>query len=228
MFGSTAKRPAVVRSQFPHLCRIGGAPRTDDRSWPRPRGDHHARANALNRHIARRRCDHGPGDETQFVSNRCVMLRAAELVGLLGAVGRSDRARRRPRQASPRGLPHGALTVGRHREDAALPLDEHIAHVGGGAGHERDAPVASARRPRAQRLAQHARLAEASACEEQPPAPLARGLQLLGAGVACPIVAGSGVEAREFIADLGEAREFRFSALWRLLRSQRRGVALRR
>ena len=57
---------------------------------------------------------------------------------------------------------------------------------------------------------------------------LARGLELLGAGVACPVVAGGRVEAREFVADLGEAREFRFSALWRLLRSQRRGVALRR
>ena len=142
------------------------------------------------------------------------MLRAAELVGLLGAVGRSDRARRRPRQASPRGLPHGALSVGRHREDAALPLDEHIAHVGGGAGHERDAPVAARRRPCAQRLGEHARLSEAAPREEQPPAPLARGLELLGARAACPIVAcglRAGVDASAQLGvDLSEARSGRF------------------
>ena len=142
------------------------------------------------------------------------MLRAAKLVGLLGAVGRSDRARRRPRQASPRGLPRRALSVGRHREDAALPFDENVAHVGGGAGHERDAPVAARRRPRAQRLAQHARLSEASAREEQPPAPLARGLQLLGSSVACPVIAGglrAGVDASaQLRVNLSEARSGRF------------------
>ena len=142
------------------------------------------------------------------------MLRAAELVGLLGAVGRCDRARRRPRQASPRGLPHGALSVGRHREDAALPLDEHVAYVGGGARHECDALVSATRRPRAQCLREHARLPEAATCEEQPPTPLARRLELLGARVARPVVAcglRAGVDAPpQLRVDLSEARSGRF------------------
>lgn len=212
MIGRAAERPAVIRFQLPHFSRRGRAPCANDRSRPRPRGDHRARADALDRHVARGRRDHSPGNKTQFVSNRCVMLRAAELVGLLGAVGRGDGAAA-PRQAPPRGLPRRALIVGRHRENAALPLDEHVAHVGGGACDERDAQVAPARGPRAQCLREHARLPEAATREEQPPAPLARGLELLWPCVLRPLVAG-GLRARfdaapQFGVDLSEARPCR-------------------
>lgn len=112
---------------------------------------------------------------------RTVVLRAAELVGLVGAVRRRLRAVVRPRQAPARRLPDRALILRRDREDARLPLDDHITHVRRGARDEGDATRETGLDLRADPLGARAALAPPATCENQPRPPRAGGRDLLRA-----------------------------------------------
>ena len=119
---------------------------------------------------------------------RCrVVLLASEPVWLLGAVG-ERLGPVGPREARLGGLPEGTIPGRGCREDAALSLDEHIAHVGGGGAYEGDALGASSLDLTADPLHHDARLTGAATCEDQPDPPVTLRNELAVASPEVPVV----------------------------------------
>ena len=172
-----------------------GEQRANDRRWTRCGGHHDLRGGA-----EAKAEDHlipcvGALPRCELVGPRVMMLRAAKLIGHVGAVGCRHRAIR-PRQPAARRLPRRALARGVHREDAALALDQHVTHVGGGAGDKSDATARVTKRTVTHPFGPGAGLAPAAARENEPPLPRARGRELIGARPHGPAVEESSALSR--------------------------------
>jgi len=106
------------------------------------------------------------------------VLRTSELVGLIGAVRRRDRAARPCEPALAR-LVLRLEPRRRAREDAALALDHDVADVGCGLAYERDTASFAAFDLAANPFSAGSRFAEAATSEYQPEAPIAWRCDLL-------------------------------------------------
>ena len=135
-------------------------------------------------------------------------LRATELVGLVGGVeGRGGAVG--PGEAALGRLVVRGIAGGMHSDDAGGALDQDVAGVGGGAGHDDDVAAGVGEGAGADPLGPHARFAEAATGQGEGVVPgVVRGQQLLGAAPERPVVGQAGrVEAVEDGVALGRGEQ---------------------